>query len=244
MQTRRLMSTLVRRPYGAPPGQVVERGATGPTVWRLDLADPAWDLAAAAAVLDEAERARAARGVPAVQRRRLLLRAGLRVLAGRVLGVPAAQVPIRVCDGRPYLTAGPGLSCSAGDGVGLVAVAPGASVGVDVERQRETGLHRAVAEGWLAAREQALLSRLPREQQAWALARSWTQKEAVLKGLGTGLWRSPATVVTPIADRGRAEDWWLTPVPVPTGWVASLAVRSPVPTADVHVTTMTPGELR
>lgn len=234
----------VRRLSAASPGRGPEPGPLAARVWRLDLTDPAWDLEAAAAMLTEAERARAARGVPSVRRRRLLLRAGLRVLAGRSLGLPAAQVPIRVRDGRPYVTAGPGLSCSASGGVGLVAVVPGSSIGIDVERRRETGLASAVAEGWLTAREQALLSRVPHQQQAWALARSWTQKEAVLKGLGTGLRRSPVSVLTPIADRGHAEGWWLSPVPVPRGWVASLAVRSPVPTTDVQVTTMTPGELR
>lgn len=242
--TRSLANTLLSRPRGAAPSRVVEPGPSGLRVWRLDLADPAWDLAAAAAVLDDAEWARAELGVPGVRRRRILLRAGLRVVVGQVLGVPPAQVPIQVCDGRPYLTGGPGLSCSASEGTGLVAVAPGASIGIDVERERETGLGDAAAEGWLAAQEQALLGRLPREEHGRALTRSWTQKEAVLKGSGTGLRTSPATVVTPIADRGRVGEWRLAPVPVPTGWVASLAVRSPVPLTDVPVTVMTPGELR
>jgi 4'-phosphopantetheinyl transferase len=220
----------------------------GPAVWSLDLTDPGWDLAAAAALLSGAEAERAVRGAPEVCRRRVLLRAGLRVVLGRLLGVDPARVPIGVDDGRPYLAdAGAGgieLSCSASDGVGLIALAPGTPVGVDVQRHRDAEAREAAGEGWLAPVEQARLAGLAPRERWPAVTRCWTQKEAVLKGLGVGLRRPPATVVTPVARSGRSGEWSLAPVGVPAGLVASLAVRTAVAVPAVAVTQLTPGGVR
>ncbi|HYO35922.1 MAG TPA: 4-phosphopantetheinyl transferase, partial [Geodermatophilus sp.] len=67
----------------------------------------------------------------------------------------------------------------------------------------------------------------PAGGRALAAARAWTRKEAVLKGLGTGLGGGLAATVTgvghpPVAVAG----WWVRDVPVPDGWVASLATAA------------------
>jgi 4'-phosphopantetheinyl transferase len=218
-------------------------------VWRLDLADTAWDVAAETELLSRAERDRAARGVPGVQRRRILLRAALRRLLGGLLELPAHRVPIAVVDGRPHLTAAagstrPDVSCSASGDVGLIALAWGAPVGVDVQRHDEEEALRSFGEGWLTTAEQAALSRLPRADRLPAVTRCWTQKEAVLKGLGVGLRQSPATVGTPVADAGRCGDWSLSAVGVPPGYVGSLAVRAPSFLAEVPVVELTASGVR
>ena len=66
-----------------------------------------------------------------------------------------------------------------------------------------------------------------------AVTRCWTQKEAVLKGIGVGLRRPPGSVDTPVRASGRVGDWSLVPVAVPRGCVATLALRAPHPPADV-----------
>ncbi len=205
----------------------------------LDLTDPRWDLGAAAADLTAAERARADRGTPAVRRRRLVVRAALRRLLGGLLGLPPRDVPLRTDRGRPLLPgSGLELSCSASGPVALVAVAAGAPVGVDVERVGDADVADAAAEGWLALPELARLTTLPHAARPAALTRCWTQKEAVLKAWGTGLLRPPSDVVTPVADSGWAGCWWVTPIPVPSGSVASLATDAPSP---LDVARLTPG---
>ncbi|CCH85875.1 4'-phosphopantetheinyl transferase [Modestobacter italicus] len=194
----------------------------------LDLAVPAAGVAAARRLLSAAELAHADRGSPSVRDRRVLLRAALRTLAGEVLDLSPSAVPLADPPGRPsVLVAGVDASCSASAGIGVVAVVRGARVGVDVERVGRSTLAEAAEEAWLAPAELAALTALPEADQAEALTRCWTQKEAVLKGLGVGLHRDPRTVLTPVASRGHGSvgDWQLTPVAVPAGWVASRAVR-------------------
>lgn len=97
-------------------------------------------------------------------------------------------------------------------------------MGVDVERVAPW-TPDVLDEGWLARSEQEALTRLPAAARPLAVTRAWTQKEAVLKARGTGLRDDPAATVTVV---GRAEGavagWAVRDVPVPDGWVASLAV--------------------
>jgi 4'-phosphopantetheinyl transferase len=207
-------------------------------VWQLDLADPGWDVDSAAGSLTASERRRAEQGLPEVRRRRILLRAALRLVLGAHLGVAPARVPLDEAGDRPVLPAAgrrpaPGISCSASGGLGLVAVSDGTPIGIDLEQHRDDDARRALDEEWLADAERAALARLPWPERSVAITRCWTHKEAVLKGEGVGLRRDPASVVTPVAVRGRAGRWSLEPVPVADGFVASLAVGAPVslPTA-------------
>ena len=192
----------------------------------VDLAAHDEATARAASVLTPAELARARRGTPAVHRRRVLLRAALRVALAAELGVSPGAVPLRtVPSGRPVVAV-PGLdvSCSAGGVLGLVAVGRDCRVGVDLE-QVTPWTADVLDEGWLSLVEQRALTRLPATARAVAAARAWTQKEAVLKARGTGLLEDPRTTVTPIGQQaGTVAGWPVRDVPVPEGWVASLAV--------------------
>jgi 4'-phosphopantetheinyl transferase len=207
---------------------LVREQVTGCLLRRLDLADPRWDLAEAAAQLTPDERAGAERGVPAVRRRRLLVRSALRCALGDLLGMPARAVPLQVDEaGRPFLVGhDEQFSCSASEDVALIAISD-SPVGVDVQRHRDAEAVAAFDEGWLATEEKGRIAALPQNARAVAVTRCWTQKEALLKARGTGIRRLPVDVVTPVARSGRVGSWWLAPVAVPAGHVASLATASP-----------------
>jgi 4'-phosphopantetheinyl transferase len=222
---------------------VNERGVgVGRLLRRLDLADPRWDLAAAAVDLTADERARAGRGVPAVHRRRLLVRSALRRTLGDLLGLPASAVPLQLDEaGRPCLVGNEvQFSCSASEDVALIVISDSV-VGVDVQRHRDEEAAAAFDEGWLAPEEQRRIAALPAGSRAVAVTRCWTQKEAVLKGRGTGIRRPPTDVVTPVACSGRVGPWWLAPVAVPAGHVASLASRAPLEPSRLDAVVIVPG---
>jgi 4'-phosphopantetheinyl transferase len=205
----------------------------------VDLADPRPVQRIAADVLPPAEQWRAQVGSEEVRRRRVLLRAALRETLGDLLGMLPREVPLAEVAGRPVLCGAPhdlSVSCSAAGHVGVVAVADGRAVGVDVERSTSGTLPEALAEGWLHPVEADRLAALPRRRRPEALVRCWTQKEAVLKAAGTGLRRHPATVRTPVAPGGRVERYEVVPLAAPRGHVASLAVADdPAGTAVVAV---------
>lgn len=213
-------------PATVGPGSGVAPEAPLPTVWLLDLDADAGVVKRAEDFLSPAELARARRGTEAVHRRRVLVRTALRVLLGQRLGISPRDVELRVTDlGRPE-TADPtqlDVSCSASGDVGLIAVAEGARVGVDVEQLMPW--HAAVAqERWLSAGEQAAITALPARHRAEVVTRTWTQKEAVLKGAGTGLGGGPARVVTtPGQAATRVAGWDVRSVAVPAGCLASVA---------------------
>jgi 4'-phosphopantetheinyl transferase len=193
----------------------------------VDLTDRADAVARAETLLTAAEVARARRGTPDVHRRRVLLRAAARAALGAVLGIDPREVPLATSPaGRPYLPGWPDVdvNCSASAGLGLVAIAQDQRVGVDLERVVPWS-PSVLDEGWLAGEERTAMESLPLAARAEASARAWTRKEAVLKARGTGLLDDPSAVVTPVGrPAGVLEGWALCDLPVPRGWLASLAV--------------------
>lgn len=200
--------------------------ATDIDLWLVDLLAGGDELARAESSLTPRELARARRGTPAAHRRRVLLRAALRSALGVELGTDARRVPIRTTlAGRPHLPgSGLDVSCSASGALGVVALGRGRRVGVDVESVAPW-TDDALDEGWLDSDERRSLVRLPLDARAEAAARAWTQKEAVLKARGTGLLDNPSTVGTTVGRKdGVVAGWEIRDVPLPHGWVASLAV--------------------
>lgn len=216
------------------------------SVWRVDVTDDRYEEFVAATYLTDAERLRASLGTDVVRRRRILLRGALRQVLGGLLDIPPARVPLVEDAGRPVLLTDRYLqfSCSASGRVGLVAVAARCKVGVDVQEHRDEDARTAAAEDWLTAAEERALRSLPRADRLRAITRCWTQKEAVLKGLGLGLRQAPVTVDTPIAPAGRIGEWWAAPVAVPSGFVASVVSRTPQDEVDLVVRDVIVGETR
>ncbi|GAB7108485.1 4'-phosphopantetheinyl transferase superfamily protein [Streptomyces phaeofaciens JCM 4814] len=190
-------------------------------------------------LLDTVERGRYEATVrPADQGRFLVGCALSRLVLGELLGVPAAQVPLRrVCPrcGGPHgkvrladMPDTPPYDFSvthSGEVIG-VAVCRGAQVGLDVEEGDGAVDVDTAARTALAAPELAALNTLPPTGRKAAFLRTWTRKEAVLKALGVGLG-------LPLRElRMSAPD---TPPAVLT-WPPRLTPRPPLPTmADLVV---------
>jgi 4'-phosphopantetheinyl transferase len=174
----------------------------------------------------------------------VLVRAALRRLLAELLDVAPADVVLRSDGGRP-VPDGTGLqvSCSASADLALLTVADRA-VGIDVQVHRDDEARDAVAEGWLAPAELAVIAALPARERPLAVTRAWTQKEAVLKARGTGVRRLPVDVVTPGAARGFVGALHLAPVPVPPGYVASIATGAPAVLNLPDPAPLTPGGAR
>jgi 4'-phosphopantetheinyl transferase len=204
-------------------------------VWQVSLDLDDRSLARAADVLSPTELQRADRGAPVVRRRRIALRAALRLVLGRELCRDAAEVPLTVTPhGRPQLscTSRPhpelDVSCTRSGDLGLVALARGTRVGIDLERIPAWN-EATLEEGWLTSREIAGLRALPSGRRAAAATQLWTVKEAVLKGAGTGLSVPPIRLDVGIGERTprRVGTWHVTGVAAPPGLAATIATSRP-----------------
>ncbi len=147
------------------------------------------------AILDEFERARAARFAFDEDRRAYVAaHALLRLELSRYADRPArawrfAATPL----GKPYLLSPPRdlrFSLSHARGMVVVALAEGVDIGVDVE----SGVRRAdsmkLAERFFAREEVDFLRGLDEEARRDAFFATWALKEAVVKATGEGLARA------------------------------------------------------
>ncbi|MHC0431272.1 4'-phosphopantetheinyl transferase family protein [Streptomyces sp. O3] len=228
--------------WGAPFGPLELPGPV-PHLWLADAAvAPDVVERLAADVLDQRERRRA----DALRRtsdRRCYLTAhvALRMLLGAQLGTTPGRVRFRrepcPCCGGPHgrPAADPEVplppetplhfSLSHSGDLALLAFAATA-VGVDVQT---TGSPATVEEmrGVLHPREQEELASCADADRPDAFSRAWVRKEAYLKGLGTGLARSPALdyLGTGAASVTSPPGWRVYDVEVPHGYAAALAAR-------------------
>lgn len=151
-------------------------------------------------LVDEDELAAAARQRSVVGAERLLLaHAAVRLVLGGALGHdPRALRFVRRCGecgavghGKPYLDAPADaatldFSLSHAGDFALVAIARGRRIGVDIEAIGRAGDPMLAGEFLSAAEQRAIASLTPAERSR-AAARSWTRKEALLKGHGRGI---------------------------------------------------------
>ena len=84
---------------------------------------------------------------------------------------------------------------------GLVALAQGGSLGVDVEERRQRVHQEGIAARMFAPEEQDTLSSTPEERRLFTFYRFWTLREAVGKALGCGLTAGSEAFVLPQAIR-------------------------------------------
>lgn len=161
----------------------------GVKLWSIDLAPDAGRLAAARRILSADESARADRfRREEDQARFATTRAALRELLAEATGSRAQELTFSEGPyGRPFLSGREDLSfnVSHSGALALIAIAPGRSVGVDIELMRENIDELELAAGFF----------LPAEYRAIAWGgtqlktfyRIWTVKEAVLKAFGVGI---------------------------------------------------------
>lgn len=145
--------------------------------------------------LDEAESRRAERFVrPQDRVQYVTAHIALRRILAACTGHPPERLRLgRVPGQRPVLRDPPApvhFSLSHSHGLVLIGTAA-VVVGVDVQRVPEAGTVE-VCGPQLHPAEWREVERLPAARRPESFARLWTRKEAYLKGLGTGLCRSPA----------------------------------------------------
>ena len=228
-------------PHAIPGGPAVL--GVNVAVWTIRLDAPAELQALAKSVLspDELAKAKAFRNEPA-HRNYVLAHGALRRILAATLEADPAQIQfLNGPQGKPALamrTAG-GLEFNlthSGD-LALVAVAQGAEVGIDVERERPMPDALQLAERFLSAAESEALRALPAADQAPAFLNLWTRKEAFVKATGLGIMNAltrfevtlgaEAKVLSIEGDPRLATEWTLHSFQPAAGYVAAVAVRSP-----------------
>jgi 4'-phosphopantetheinyl transferase len=115
----------------------------------------------------------------------------LRILLGRYLDLRPSSISFEQNEfGKPSLA--PALiaseltfNLSHTNRVGLMAIAAGLTVGVDIEEIRP--VEHGTVERYFSAREQASLSTLTGAERSEGFYNCWTRKEAILKAEGVGL---------------------------------------------------------
>ncbi len=150
----------------------------------------------------------------------------LRHLLGWYLDeAPSALSFTHGSNGKPAL-AGDGRRCrlrfsvARAAGLGVLAMADGREVGVDVERISSARASLRIADAFFSPREAAVLRRLPASSRTRAFFTYWTRKEAYLKATGEGLSGLEGVDIA----RG-ASGWWLSDLDLAEGYASALAVR-------------------
>jgi 4'-phosphopantetheinyl transferase len=161
-------------------------------------------------------------------------RMALRTVVGQVLGVPPSEVTlVPTAVGRVRVAGGTGLEVSlshTGD-MFVVAVAVGdrVRVGVDVESADRGDLSDHVARRCFSEAEQAELHGLTGGRRTRRFAEFWTQREAWVKAVGSGV---PA--MRAAADAVRAGGLWrTTALRLPDPYVGAVVSASGQGTAAV-----------
>jgi 4'-phosphopantetheinyl transferase len=193
-------------------------------LWRTDFEESR--CAGLARVLSPAERAAAERfRFPRDRARALVSRAGLRLLLGGYLNLPAENVAFAAGGtGKPRLagTGAVSFNLSHSGACAAAAVSRGRELGIDIEQIRPDAAWRDIAARFFSPEERAWLdSRV----EPGAFFRLWTAKEAVLKAAGTGLAAPLHRIcVRPGED---APPWNLRELDLAAGYAGAVAFDGP-----------------
>ena len=165
---------------------------------------------------------------PGARRRFVLCRAALRSILCAELGCDNERLSFGEGEhGKPFalvdaIPAQISFNVSHSGNHGLIAVAPGGQLGVDVEEPTTRRDFDRLIEAAFGPNEQSDL-KLERARGEFQLFfRLWTVKEALIKALGTGLSLDPATFEAPEENTPRRDGWH---VPVFSGAVGEVARR-------------------
>ncbi len=175
--------------------------------------------------LDPDERARAARFRHDLHRCRFVVARGtLRIILARYLRSEPADLRFSYnVYGKPFLVEGLGPSplrfnLSHAEDLCVYAVAWDREVGIDIELVRDDLPLDRLAERFFGLAELANLRALPEESRQEAFFRTWTRREAHLKGRGVGLSRGVGIL---------EEDprWRVKELSMPAGYVGAVAAE-------------------
>lgn len=220
-------------------------------VWRLRTDLPAPVTAAMMAALPEGERLRAERIRHGGARAGFVVaRARLRQLLAGYLGVSPGELVLRTTPaGKPELEpSGPGngslhFSVAHSGSLALLAFAP-VGIGVDVERVRPVPRAARVARRVFGAPTRTVLESLGPGDAEAAFFAAWTQREAMVKAVGSTVLRAPDPLDfawPPAALRQlRMEDddascWTIAPLPVEAPYAATVVAAGAVERIRLYV---------
>jgi 4'-phosphopantetheinyl transferase len=198
----------------------------------LDL--PSAEVETLSRLLSPDERERAARFVFERDRRRYVAARGtLRRLLGAELGVDAAAIEFRYGpNGKPFIEGPLHFNLSHSEEWAFFALSKDGPVGCDIESVRPLPDLVSIVSRWFAPAECELI--LDSSDREALFFRYWTLKEAVLKGIGSGLTLLSCDFA--LHQRGehfRAHGagelplWTAVPQLAPSGFMAAVAVRQP-----------------
>lgn len=149
------------------------------------------------------------------QRRFRVTRGVLRLLLGQVLGVPPLAVPLTYSpQGKPQLADNPHslqFNLSHSQEQAIYALAFARAIGVDIEYLRPIPDLESLVKRFFSPQEADFFQQLPPSLQTTAFFRAWTQKEAYLKAIGTGLAASLDQVEVSLAPHGPAALRYVSP---------------------------------
>jgi 4'-phosphopantetheinyl transferase len=176
----------------SPPPESLSLSSGEIHVWRADLEQPLELQEAFLGLLDQDERARAARFHFEMHRRRFVLGRGfLRVLLGRYLGRAPEQVRFVYGPyGKPALADADSrlrFNTSHSHELAVYAFVQDSEIGVDVEYIKTDFASEDIARHFFSAYEVETLMALAENERAAAFFRCWTRKEAYIKAIGSGL---------------------------------------------------------
>lgn len=222
-------------------------------VWLVSLDVTADRRAFLESLLSADERDRAERyRVRAPRERFVVARGTLREVLGRSSSLPPEQLRFSypcVCgrpdckpsQRKPRLELEPGLpplrfNLAHTERLAMSAVSIGRELGIDLERVKPAAMG-PIAERAFGVEELTALHALPEAQRVEAFYRGWTRKEAYAKATGRGFALPPGDFEVSLApgearalrsvrgDSCEAGRWWFRDLPVPAGYLASLAVE-------------------
>ncbi len=163
-------------------------------LWRIPLDRDASATSAPLSLLADDEVRRYERFKPAaIKRRFALARAGMRVILGRYLNRPPADLEFRYGEqGKPSLApeqnpAKLRFNLTHSHDLAILAVASDREVGVDVEHLRDNIEFEMLAARYFSPLEAETLASLEGNELKRQFFRIWTAKEAYIKAIGQGL---------------------------------------------------------
>ena len=227
--------------------QALPLPGNGVHVWRIWLAIPAGRLEELRQTLSEEELGRAGRfRLPRDRDHFIASHGGMRAVLARYLMLRPEKLAFSYgSHQKPGLAGGQGFedlrfNLSHAGELGLLAVAQGREVGVDIERIR-TDLERdRIARRFFSPREAEDFVNLPEDLQTEAFFTCWTRKEAYLKARGEGLAMpleqfdvtlAPGSIAVLLSTRPDPEEagrWSLHHLAPGPGYVGALAVQGQV----------------
>lgn len=162
-------------------------------IWCVDLDDGATTEESNMALLSSDERVRANRlRFPALRRRFVAGRAAQRRILADYLDADPGGLRFRYGPfGKPCLESawakGIAFNATHSGSAMLVAIGRCKEIGVDLEKIRSEPTFVGLVARYFSDREQRILESLPRQRLAAAFFSIWTQKEALMKAMGSGL---------------------------------------------------------